>query len=227
MADKKRPKGTKVETPVAVARFPHLNKPDRKFDKDGSGGHYVVDLVFKPTDKFVKETTKLLQPVLDAFVKETLAEKPKLKKKHSVAPIFTPETDKEGEETGNVLLKAKLKEFYKDPETKEQTPRRPAVFDAKGVELKGKKLPQIWSGSELRLSVSALPYLVESSGQMGISFRLGAVQIIKLVSGGGPSFGAYEGGGYEAGGDEDDDSSTNDADDSDDDGDDEGDGSEY
>src|SRR3546814_7653155 len=57
--------------------------------------------------------------------------------------------------------------------------RKPNIFDAKGNQLKNP--PSIGGGSEMKLSVELFPYYAANDKTVGVSFRLEAAQIIKLV----------------------------------------------
>ena len=88
------------------------------------------------------------------------------------------------EDTGEVVIKTKSN-------------YAPQFFDSTGQVLTGKQIPQLRSGSMLRVGGFAVPYSV--SGSAGISLRLTRVQIINPVGadGGSDGFDAVEGG-YEA-----------------------------
>src|SRR3546814_13485107 len=67
--------------------------------------------------------------------------------------------------------------------------RKPNIFDAKGNQLKNP--PSIGGGSEMKLSVELFPYYAANDKTVGVSFRLEAAQIIKLVQ-----FGARDAAGF-------------------------------
>jgi hypothetical protein len=59
--------------------------------------------------------------------------------------------------------------------------RTVAIFDAKGKP--AKNIKEIWGGTEGKVSFTASPYFVAATGTVGLSLRLEAVQILKLVAG--------------------------------------------
>tara|TARA_R110002073_G_scaffold63572_2_gene159252 strand:- start:983 stop:1435 length:453 start_codon:yes stop_codon:yes gene_type:complete len=84
----------------------------------------------------------------------------------------------EGKPTGNIIFKfkAKAKINMKSGETIDI---KIPVFDSKGTPMKD----QIWSGSEMKVSADMIPYYTAMAGA-GVSLRLKAVQVAKLVEGG-------------------------------------------
>jgi len=98
-------------------------------------------------------------------------------------PPYADQLDDDGKPTGNVIIKFKSKAAFK-----------PAIFDAKGGVVTD---AEIWSGSEIRVNAAMYPYFVDSVGA-GVSLKLRAVQIIKLVEGseGAGRFGFEETSGY-------------------------------
>lgn len=173
----------KFITPRGVAVFPKLNEPDTKFKTEGE---YTVKLRLKE-EQFDPKLLAALEAVRDAQVAETKADLTEKKqgaklKSLKVRPVLTAETDKEtGEETGFVLINCKMRASGISKKTGKPWSRKPDIFDSKGVLLK--KVPAIWGGSELKVSVDARPYYTPSANEVGLSFALEGVQILKLVSG--------------------------------------------
>lgn len=193
-----------IITPKGVAVYPKLNKPDTKFDADGV---YEVKLRLDPdaTGGTLDKKSATLADIIAAATKlrdEFLAEKkaelaassnPKAKKKAKeieVREIGEADLDEDGEETGLILLKAKMK--ASGISKKDQTPwtRAPKLFDAKGKPLDA-KTTQIWGGSVLKVAAKAVPYYAANDNIVGVTLYLEAVQVIELVSGGGRDAGAF------------------------------------
>ncbi len=161
-----------VTTPAGIAIYPHLTQPDTKFN---AMGEYKVSLSLTED-----EAAPLIEKVDEAMeqAKELI---PKGKRpKVADAPYFA-ELDDEGQETGRVVFKFKMKAKVntKDGRTIEMSPR---LFDAQGTLLTDVK--SLWGGSILRISADLIPYYVAAVGA-GVSIRLKAVQIIELKTGGG------------------------------------------
>lgn len=97
--------------------------------------------------------------------------------------VGTDEYDKQTEEpTGYVLFKFTMKAGGVRKKDKSPWSQKPSVFDSKGKRLD--KVPEIWGGSEGRVSVEASPYFIPGTGAAGVSLRMKAVQLLKLVQGG-------------------------------------------
>lgn len=190
-----------IITPKGVAIYPRLNKPDTKFNV---AGVYDCRLRLDPEDPEVASLVEKLTKLRDKFHKDLVADLTKKKKsatvkKLKIRDIGTPDVNDEDEETGLIVLKGKTiaSGTYSDGKAWK---RAPVIFDAKGNKLKDP--PLIYGGSELKMACLAKPYLMKSSFEVGVTLYLNAVQIIKLVSGGGPQdaegFGFSEEDGYEA-----------------------------
>lgn len=178
MADKPK---IKFMTPRGVSIFPNIHRPSQKF------GKFECKLRLDPADEQLKKLVAEAEKMLDEFVaglKKELIEKKKAAKvkELKVAPIVQEEYDDEGNETGFVLLKATAaaEGKRKDGTTFKRTIR---VFDARNKAIE--KVPAIYGGSELKMAGVAFPYYSPSNNQAGITFRLEAVQLLKLVGAGG------------------------------------------
>lgn len=96
----------------------------------------------------------------------------------------------------NFGAKDKVRMPYKiDEETGEyaftaQSKFQPKYYDAKGNPIPTDQVPLMYSGSELRLSGQFDAYT--SGANKGIAMRLGAVQVINPVSGGGGDAGSFD-----------------------------------
>ena len=149
-------------TPVGVANYPYISKPDTQFDAEGV---YKVTLAV-PEDE-AKPVIELINAELLAGVKAIKESKPKTKFKSAPLP-YAKELDDDGNETGNVLIKFKSKAAYK-----------PSVFDAKNNPMVNHN---IWGGSEIKVNGAIAFYSSPSIGQ-GVTLRLRAVQVIQYVEG--------------------------------------------
>lgn len=184
-------KSTDFITPRGVAIYPRLQTPDTKYRPEGE---YRVKLRLDP-ETFPPDLLKKLAAACDALVEETkenlVREKKGAKAKTiDVVPVLTPETDREtGEETGFVTINAKMRASGVRKKDNSPWSRKPRVFDSKGVEIK--VLPNIAGGSELKLSVQALPYYTPKDNLVGMAYYLEAVQLLKLVESSGRSAEGY------------------------------------
>lgn len=196
-----RKKPTKFMSPKGVFVFPKLNAPDTKFKAEGE---YSVKL------RLEQEAAEAFRAKYDevyaqgradtlAGLKEQLAEatdgkeKAKLKKaiadfKESSIP-FEDVVDDDGEPTGEVLVKIKMKASYTDKKTGKVKNLKPDIFDAAGKQLK--VVPEIWSGT-VGYVAGDFNVWFNAKNEFGVSLRLGGVQITELSSaGGGRNASAY------------------------------------
>lgn len=163
-----------------------------------------------------------------AFSELAVKTRKEFEKKNITGPVmnslFETLYDKETEEeTGEVCLKFTKKAsgiVKKGPREGKPWSSRPTLYDAKGQIIKGTpilqngrrvkdkagndtfKFPNIWGGSEGKVSFSVSPYFIPGTAAAGLKFMLDAAQIIELVSNGSRSadshgFGEEEGYGYD------------------------------
>lgn len=169
-------------TPRGVLVYPHLTEPDTKFVKPD--GEYHTKFALPADADETQEFIDLLTSVMDAYIEENPDElKPAVIKKANRADFFEEELDEEGEETGRLLFKFKLKAKVKT-KTKEWD-QQPRLFDSQAQPINGS--PNIWTGSEGKVSLELFPYFMQTTKTFGISMRCQAVQILKLVEGQGKS----------------------------------------
>ena len=165
-------KGKAVVSPAGSALWTKVITPDTQFDRNGT---YETSLVLDPADEKVSVFLNGLEALSAAAVKEckgVLGDKGGALK---VFPITKDELDKEGEPTGNVIIKAKLK--AKDYEFKDQTV---AIYDVKGRK-EDNWSTDIGNGSIIKLGVFAFPYYMAKDNIVGVSLKLDKLQLIELV----------------------------------------------
>lgn len=172
-------KGTLMLLPKGPAVYPALNRPDTKFDELGA---YKADVAVSADE--AKDIIAALQKVAKAHMGKAL---PKASNS-----CWYVETDDEGEETGRIVFKCRVKNrTRKDGKLWD---RRPMVIDAKKNEMPTDV--NVWGGSVIRVQVEI--YEWNAGGKKGISLQPVVVQVIKLVSGSGPDLSAFgEEDGYE------------------------------
>ena len=169
-------------TAVGTLKYPRLNEADTKFNPSGE---YNCRLILSEAD--AEALVEKLQPLHDEAVAagrakyDALPLITKKKKSFTEAPFLSECVDDEGNANGEYELVFKMKASGQDAKTGEAWSRRPALFDADGDAIA--KAPQIWGGTEARVSFTVMQYFMSSSCTAGISLKLEAVQIIKLVSG--------------------------------------------
>ena len=181
----------KIVSPEGISQYAWLTQPDTKFDTDG---HYKVNLIV-PFDK-AQPLIKQINAEMEASLK-IAKEKNKGKTIKRANPPYEEEMDEKNVPTGNIIFKFKRKAqiIAKDGKV---IPFKVAIFDSSGKPLID---ANVWSGSEMKVSAELVHWFTAMAGA-GVSLRLRAVQITKLVEGGagnaeGYGFDRVEGG-YEA-----------------------------
>jgi len=160
-------KNDNIVTPQGVLVYPHLNKADTKFDKNG---------VFKTGLRLKKSVAEpLMKQVEEAIEANAAAETEKRKKQVKVAnPPFSEDDE------GNIVFNFKLKATGVRANG-EQWNQKPILYDAKGNVFDPKD-KIVWGGTTAKVAFQIAPYHVGSIGA-GVSLRLKAVQILNLVTG--------------------------------------------
>lgn len=171
MAGKKKlPRWT---TPKGTAIYPYLDKPDTKFDK---AGVYRVNLALSEAD--AEGEIERLKTVAKQALKDAKEKNAKHASKITLADLPYGTDEKY---PGKIIFKFKMKAKV---ETEEKTwTQHPALFDATGTPIT--EPPRIGTGSEVRVAYLAAPYYSAKDKEAGVTLRLVAVQLIKLVEWGG------------------------------------------
>ena len=163
-------------------------------------GKSLWSKVFEPDTRFVPEgeySTQVIVPEAEAAdvceqlenlakqkFSEAVEDNPKLKNVLSMRPVFETEYDDNGDATGNVIFKTKLKARIKS-RSGETYSQSVSVVDAKKTPMDGSQM--IGNGSTVKVAVEPFPYVMNSSKEVGVSLRLKAMQVINLVEYGQPS----------------------------------------
>ena len=164
---------TRIVSDVGVSQYAWLTSPDTRFDEIG---HYKTNLILS------HDQAQTLKTKIDDELKKSVAlakEKAAGKVVKIAATPYVDELDDEGNATGNTIFKFKTKAQITTKDGK-LIPNRVAIFDAKGKPMVD---ANVWSGSEMKVSAELIPYYTAMVGA-GVSLRLRAVQITKLVEGG-------------------------------------------
>ena len=173
-----------ITSPEGTAVWPSLTSPTN-FKGEGPLAYECklkLDLKAEGVTSFIERLEQALTdgPATLNEQRARFGEKPLTKaqfKKKSNLP-WQPELDDDGNETGHVIVKAKLKAERKIKG--EAVAQRPALFDASGQQF-SLDTP-IWSGSKIKLAIQPAPYFVPAIGY-GLTLRLKAAQILKVVNG--------------------------------------------
>lgn len=192
----------KFITPRGVTQYPRFNKPDTGPKKNPHDPQFKTKLLFANDGQFVvgknkvdcSDMVKRLEDLRDELFEETKAELKSAKKgdalkKLNKRPVFAVAVDEEGNDTDQLMLSCKMYAETKDKKTQEVKKRKLPIFNAKGDALT--KPPQIGGGSEVKLALSAKAYYNATNGEVGVTFYLDSVQLLKLVEFQGRDAGSY------------------------------------
>lgn len=148
-------------------------EPDTRFNEDGE---YSIQVVMPEEE--AAQVCEQLEALIDAEFDKVVKDKPQAKATLSKRPITEPEMDQDGNATGNVVFKSKLKAKIrgKNGQTYKQ---KVNVVDAKRNPMMGDQL--IGNGSVVKIAVEPVTYYMPSSKTVGVSLRLKALQVIDLV----------------------------------------------
>jgi hypothetical protein len=185
---KKRNEYPLVISPKIEVTWAQLNEPDFKYKAEGEFHvRGTPDTSDEAYDKLIETATKVRDEYFAETKAQLLAEKKgALANKLHTVDVIKEAVDREtGASTGDMTFRAGMKhkiEIKNGPKAGQTFEKVPDFFNAAGVRLKNP--PKIGSGSVLKLGVRLVPYLVSKDGEVGISYQLEGVQILKLVSGG-------------------------------------------
>ena len=152
-----------------IARYPHVTEPYKKFEPEF--GVYTCDVI---VDKEQADAIKAtLRPLYEQELQEAQQEKPGKKLTQREFPI--EEVD------GGFLVKTKMEGGGRLKSTGETYHRSMPLYDSKAQPIKDDV--QVWSGSEVVVAFRPSFYNSPAIG-FGVTFKLEAVQVLKLGEGG-------------------------------------------
>ena len=154
-----------------------VHEPDTKFDPNGI---YSVSLLIPEAE--AAEVCEYLDGLVQERFDEEIKAKPKLKNGLSTKAPYDNEYDQNGDPTGNIEFKLKLKAQVQTRNGDVYT-QRPIVVDAKRKPLDSDTA--IGNGSIIKVAYEPISYMMASTKQVGVSLRLKGVQVIDLVEYGG------------------------------------------
>ncbi len=169
-----------VATPRGVLTYNFFTKPDTKFDPEGVyKSNITIDAAkAAPLIKDINaQTAAKVETTKAELLKKGGKDAVKARKLTTATP-YEDVVDKEGEPTGKVSFKTKVKAVGKNDKG-ETWSNKPPVFDKSGAPLEG----AVYSGSEGQLSIQLIPYYMASSNEVGVTLRLKAARVTKLVNG--------------------------------------------
>lgn len=167
-----KPELEKINTPAGIAKYPRLNTPDTKFNKNGV---YKVTLVLDESDEGVTEFKDRILAAEEASVAEA-TKTVKKGKQLKVADSLIKAHLNDADEVVDGMFEVSAKTVASGQRTDgSKWERRLPIFDAKGK----RAAVKIGGGSKLRLALSLSPYNSPTLGA-GVSLYLDAVKVIDL-----------------------------------------------
>jgi len=148
-------------------------EPDTRFNEDGE---YSIQVVMPEEE--AAQVCEQLEALIDVEFDKVVKDKPQAKATLSKRPITEPEMDQDGNATGSVVFKSKLKAKIKG-KNGQTYKQKVNVVDAKRNPMMGEQL--IGNGSVVKIAVEPVTYYMPSSKTVGVSLRLKALQVIDLV----------------------------------------------
>jgi len=193
MAEAKKNRIPTAYSPKGVAVFPRLNEPDFKF-KDAGQYSTKLRLPKAEAEAFLAKFQSLSDDIHAEkveFFKGKKDKKGKMIEVENAGLPFSVETDKEGNETGFILLAFSSNASFKDKTTGVEKKITPGIYDSQGKPAN----VQVGGGSVLKVAFQPFPYYNDATQKSGVSFRLQGVQVIELRQfGSNLDFGVEEGG---------------------------------
>ncbi len=171
-------------TPRCAFSWAHVHEPDRKFQTDGE---FHITCVLNEEDN--QDLLNRIEAIRDEQYPILCKQEGKKTLKKANLPWKTEE-DEDGEPTGNVTLRPKMKALvrYKRDGEEKTFEQRPDIVDASGT---ARVKEALGGGSEGKVKFEIVPYYTALVG-MGVTLRLKAVQVLSLVPYGGDNLEGFE-----------------------------------
>ncbi len=147
--------------------------PDTKFNTEGT---YSIDVIV-PEDEAASICEQLDNLCEEEFNNHVKAN-PKLKVSLSIRKPYAPELDENGDETGNIVFRAKKNAGGVRKDGSKWKGSAPIVMDAKRNPVTG---ILIGNGSTVKVAIDLVPYMMQATKQVGLSCRLVGLQVIELI----------------------------------------------
>lgn len=177
---------TKFVTAKGTAGYTYLDKPDTKFKDEGE---YRAQIIL---------TQEAFAPLLEKLEAELEKSIEKAKEENKGKKIKVADLPYKENDDGTITLNVKSPAFITSKKTGEKFDLKPAIFDAAGNRLVNSEC-KLGAGSTVKISGEVRPFFTALVGA-GITLRLKAVQVIKLVEYGGGGNASGFGFGEEEGG---------------------------
>lgn len=166
-----------VSSPIGEAVWPRLQTPDTKFDNEGVY-HTQLRIPAAQAENFIAQIDQFLAGFKAYKESEDVWQ-------YRPGPLpYKHEMDDNGNPTGNVLFKFKLKAKAKNLKTGDSWDVNIPLYDKQAQPMQTDET--IGAGSKLKISCRFRPYANAAVG-CGVSLGIEAVQVIDMVAYGGPA----------------------------------------
>ena len=171
-------------TPTAETVCAFITEPSTEYDDDGQ---FFIRIRLKTASKECKSLIAAIDDARDNAYKQAEEKLTTPKERNALKMADTSykeEQNDDGEETGYTTFNFKRKAYRLDKNGEKKNVTLP-IFDIYGKPVQTEGL-DIWSGSLVSVAYRLVPFYTAQLG-VGVSHRIEAVQLHKLVSGGGKS----------------------------------------
>ena len=175
----------RITTPAGVLSFPcFIHEPDTQYRDEtnpNDKGDYKarLSLTMAEARPFMDDLERLFE---EFCARKEIELRRKVKVGDDAMPWY-PETDRDtGEETGNIIIRAKMKAAYVSKRTGQVVEQAPKVFDATPLPMI--PVPAIGAGTKAKLNVTPSCWYNGGKGA-GLTLYLNAVQVLELQEKGG------------------------------------------
>ena len=171
-------------TPTAETVCAFITEPSTEYDDDGQ---FFIRIRLKTANKECKSLIAAIDDARDKAYKQAEEKLTTPKERNALKMADTSykeEQNDDGEETGYTTFNFKRKAYRLDENGEKKNVTLP-IFDIYGKPVQTEGL-DIWSGSLVSVAYRLVPFYTAQLG-VGVSHRIEAVQLNKLVSGGGKS----------------------------------------
>lgn len=169
-------KGISVVSPKGELEWCKYLEPDTKYNADGE---LSVNLLLDPEDAKAKEFIGKLEDLRDTAMNELRENLGAKGKQWSTNEVVSEHFDKEGEPTGKVIVKCKLKDVAK----------RKAAGKAHKIQASGPakenlsaKKTQVGNGSIGVVGCFAYPYEMASTKKVGVTLMWQKLRVFELLA---------------------------------------------
>lgn len=166
-------KGEKVQTPKGTGQYIYVTKPNTRFAEEGEAGHFEVTILL---------TQAQANPIIEKIEKIKAAAIAEIEEAKGKKPKVADDPYQTDEKTG--LIKMKFKKPAVSKIEGKEVKNHVAVVDSQANVLPQDKIPNIGSGSTVKINGFLSPFWVPAVG-VGVSLKLRGLQLIKLVEFGG------------------------------------------